>query len=149
MVTGLLLPIGQQHLEAAEAAGMTSVVFGTNAWEFMRAFVQEVGVGTPVLFYESWGPKLPQASWGATFGEYIETSTGFPPRSWSHLREPVAAEEDVADRHHGPGFFAGFYRVDGLHRLPQPKPFRELRARVSARPLKANFVPHGPLLIDW
>lgn len=149
MVTGLLLPIGKGHLEAAEAGGMTSVVFGTNAWEFMRTFVKDVGVGAPVLFYESWGPRLPQASWEAIFGEYIESGTGFPPRRWAHLREPVAAEEDAADRRHGPGFFGGFYRVEGLHRLPRPKPFRELRTHVTGRPLKANFVPHGPLLVDW
>lgn len=149
MATGLLLPIGQGHLEAAEAAGMTTVVFGTNAWEFMRSFVQDVGTGGPVLFYESWGPRLPQAAWGATFGEYVESGTGFPPRKWSHLREPVAAEEDADDQRHGPGFFGGFYRVDELHRLSPPKPFSELRAHVTGRPLKKNFVPHGPLLVVW
>lgn len=148
MPVGLLLPIGRGHLEAAEAEEMTEVVFGTNAWDFMRSFVAEHGAGTPVLFYESWGPKLPRASWDAMFAEYVESNSGFPPRAWRRYREPIAAEEDV-DSAHGPGFFGGYYRVERLRRLPRPKPFSELRTASAGKTLRRNFVPHGPLLVEW
>jgi hypothetical protein len=149
MTVGVLAPIGQGHLESAEAHRMTEVVFGTNAWEFWRSCVETPGVGCPVLFYESWGPRAPQAAWGATLRAYRESSSGFPPRNWRRFREPIAAQEDAEDHALGPGYFSGYYLVDGLHRLDPPTPFADLRSHASGRDLARRFVPIGPILVEW
>jgi hypothetical protein len=142
------LPIGQGHLESAEAEGLTIVVFGTNAWELMRRFASDHGAGSPVLFYESWGPRLPQASWSARFAEYVESDSGYPPRAWLQYREPIAAEEDEESAF-GPGYFSGYYRVEDLARLAEPVPFSAIRTYPAARTLQGGFVPHGPIVVSW
>lgn len=146
MTVGVLAPIGRPHLEAAEAEGMTTVVFGTNAWEFWRLFIDEVGTGCPMLFYESWGPAIPHAAWAATLAEYEEAPSGFPPKAWRRYREPVAAIEDTGA---GPGFFAAYYRVEGLARLESPMPFGDLRTYATDKSLDRNFIPIGPLAVHW
>jgi len=134
------------HLDAAADECMTKVVFGTNAWQVLPQFAQVAGAGAPVLFYVSYDCAAREASWRAAFVEYREGRAGFPPRGWGQYREPVAAEEDKGP---GPGFFAGYYLVEDLVPLPQPIPLRELHSWVSGKRLAKNFLPLGPIIVEW
>jgi hypothetical protein len=129
---------------------MTSVVFGTNAWEFWRRTVVDIGgTGNPILFYESWGPALSQATWTGMVTGYEESPSGYPPRAWRRFREPIAALEDAASHDGGPGFFAGYYLVERLRRLDVPIAFADIRTLVGGQPLAQGFVPIGPIAVTW
>lgn len=125
---------------------MTKVVFGTNSWQVLPKFVELAGAGAPVLFYVSYDQAAREASWQAAFVEYRESSGGFPPRDWKRYREPVAAEEDVGP---GPGYFAGYYLVERLAPLLPTMPLRELYGWTSKKPLARNFLPIGPIIVEW
>lgn len=143
---GLLTPIGRMHLDAAASGDMTSVVFGTNAWQVLAQFTQMAGPGAPVLFYVAYDRAAREAAWKAAFVEYRDSRGGFPPREWHQYREAVAAEEDKGL---GPGYFAGYYLVEELAPLQPPTPLRELYSWTSKKRLAKSFLPIGPIIVEW
>jgi hypothetical protein len=134
------------HLDAAMSEGMSTVVFGTNAWEVLPKFAKVAGSGAPVLFYVSYDQAEREASWKASFVEYKESRGGLPPRGWDRYREPIAAEEDKGP---GPGFFAGYYLVRDLAPLEPPLKLRELYSLATGKHLARNFLPIGPIIVEW
>lgn len=146
MPIGLLAPIGRMHLDAAKAEGMSTVVFGTNAWQVLPRFVEVAGAGAPVLFHVSYDHAAREASWKASFVEYRESRGGFPPRGWDQYREPIAAEEDKGP---GPGFFAGYYLVEEVAPLEPPLKIPELYSVATKKHLARSFIPIGPIIVEW
>lgn len=149
MALALLAPVPLIHLEdgveVCEREGR--VAFGSNAWEVFRRLDDEAASRTPVLIYASHAAVTgrPRVTWMASYLRYVESKGGaHPDRSRFRPRSTIENHEDTT------GHWAGFYEVEGLHRLAKDDclEVRELRDR-NGRRYRRDFVPEGPILVSF
>jgi hypothetical protein len=145
MTVALLAPVPSVHLASALEHGMTTIALGTRAWETLTEFTRVAGRGAPVVIYASHdeGGQQPATTWTGTFGQYRDAEhNGLVPRALKPYRPPSMAQEDREARH-----WFGYFTIDGLDRLDEPKMLTDLRQWSGEAPLSPAFVPHGPLIV--
>src|SRR5581483_1894764 len=147
MALGLLAPVPERHLESAfkTPGPQGEVAFGSCAFEtFKRLDDLLSGQTCDCLIYASHSVKplsSPTVTWMATYVRFVEArNNGTHPNP--EFR-PLTTESDSQ--------WYVFWHVGGLKQLS-----REERIKISTlhgyeKPKRylTNFIPEGPVIIDW
>lgn len=139
MALALLTPVPLEHLEDGLGTCESGrVAFGSQAWQVFGRLPERARV---LIYASHGGDPRPVASWDATFIRYISTER-YLGNGRRRYRPPSAEEEDVS------GYWAGYYEVSDLRRLPLDEQVAvgSLRDEHGRRYPRA-FIPEGPIVV--
>jgi hypothetical protein len=143
----ILAPVPADLLQDALDNGYTRVAFGSMAWEFFRRLTDEIG-DEPllVLLYASHEKELAlEVTWAGEFAGWREAAQAErDPDFEQELRSPLARYDWLGNEQGGG--WAVYWIVEGLHRLEDPMPLKQLRLP-NGKQLSAAFIPRGPIRV--
>lgn len=148
----LLAPVPEEHLisgmEVCRREGR--VAFGSRAWEVF-ARLDHILAGRPCdcLIYASDSATPiapPTATWRASYIDHVESRGGAHPQGMAY--RPMSTEKYGADNK---GHWAVFWHVTDLQPIPTDDRIKisSLRGFEKPQHYLKNFIPEGPLLIEW
>jgi len=152
MTIALLAPIPEEHLisglEVCEREG--EVAFGSRAWEVFAKLDNLMG-GQPCdcLIYASDALKPiapPTVTWEAKYLRHLHGKGGAHPSGMKF--RPKSTEKYMADNK---GHWAVFWHITDLHPLDAAEHIKvgSLRGYQKSGRYLTNFIPEGPILVEW
>ena len=152
MAIALLAPVGEEHLlsglDVCKREGQ--VAFGSRAWQLFRHLDEILGgQNCDCLIYASAAKQptnTPVASWRAMYIGHVEGRNGAHPEGMKY-RPPTTAKYAKDNL----GHWAVFWHVTDLKQLSLADQVKisSLRGYGKSRRYLKNFIPEGPLMIEW
>ena len=145
----LLTPVPFDHLQSGQRVCQTAgkVAFGSRAFEtFHELDKLRNGLTVAVYIYASHTP-MPigsQVSWQAHYIGFKPSEE--LPRNYEELYRPPTTQGPADDTR---DFWPFFWEVVDLQPLPTSIPIHQFSGQGRKRPYQKNFVPEGPLLIEY
>ena len=145
----LLAPIPLEHLhsgnEVCQRAG--KVAFGSRAFEtFHELDVLRNGATVQVYIYASHAPTPigSQVSWRAQYIGFLPSEN--LPRDYEERYRPATTHQYADDTR---DFWPLFWEVTDLQPLTAPIPIQQFTGKGRKRPYQKQFIPEGPVLIEY
>ena len=149
MALAVLAPVPEEHLLSAldilNREGR--VAFGSTSWELFEALDSSLaGADCEVLIYASDASRPltpPSATWTA---RYLGSSRAVSGAHKDGMKyRPMSTSKYPADNK---GHWVVFWEVANLVRLETPIVISKVQGYEKPKKYLANFIPHGPLLIE-
>jgi hypothetical protein len=143
----LLAPVPFEHLDSGQQAGLKKVAFGSRAFEtFYELDTIRNGLAVAVYIYASHtdNPIGCQVSWRAKYIGFVRSED--VPREYEELYRPPTTRNYRDDNR---TFWPIFWEVVDLQPLATPIPIHQFTGKGRKRSYQKNFVPEGPLLIEY